>query len=314
MAIRIGNLGRTLAGIAGQKSAAADEFEHKLARVEQQRVAITSMYSHAEEFVMLHRTVSERIDWVARARERAPQAEVPEASHEAAALSALEAYKPTLGARLSGRAREERAALESAVAAAREADAAERAEREAAWLEETRLARRLLGGEPAALLAVVEWLDPFGALPKLGKRVQLSAPRPFMIAAELEVHIPDAIPRDLPVVDRDGSVEVATTPEGRFRVIYSDHVCSAVLRIARELFALTPVDTVLVTARGELPDASPGGTSAGVLVSVRFPRKEFSRLLFPTLQPLRAVQGFEHRMKFDVFRGFHRVEPLDPSL
>jgi hypothetical protein len=161
-------------------------------------------------------------------------------------------------------------------------------------------------------MAAVQRLDPFGALPKLGKRVQLSAPRPFMIVAELEVHIPDALPRDLPVVDTTGNVDVATTSEGRFRVIYSDHVCSAVLRVARELFALTPVDTVLVTARGELPGEATGGTGSGVLVSVRFPRKEFARLVFATLQPLRAVQGFEHRMKFDVFRGFHRVEPLDP--
>ena len=37
-------------------------------------------------------------------------------------------------------------------------------------------------------------------------------------------------------------------PKGRFHEIYQDYLCGCLLRVAREVFALFPVDTVLVTA------------------------------------------------------------------
>ena len=47
-------------------------------------------------------------------------------------------------------------------------------------------------------------------------------------------------------------------PKGEFFELYQDYVCGVVLRIANEVLAILPVESVVVTACDDLLDASTG--------------------------------------------------------
>jgi hypothetical protein len=81
---------------------------------------------------------------------------------------------------------------------------------------------------------------------------------PHLIECVLSTNGRQAIPSQVKALTASGKVSVKSMPRVRFVEIYQDYVCGCVLRVARELFALLPVETVLVTASAESLDTSTG--------------------------------------------------------
>jgi hypothetical protein len=105
-------------------------------------------------------------------------------------------------------------------------------------------------------------------------------------------------------------------PKGRFHEIYEDYVCGCVLRVARELFALFPVDTVLVTAAVQSIDSSTGRSKEIPVLSVSMLRATISGLDFGQLDPSDAIENFQHRGDFKASRkseAFQAITPLTPA-
>ena len=84
-------------------------------------------------------------------------------------------------------------------------------------------------------------------------------------------------------------------PKARFHEIYQDYVCGCVLRLAREMFALLPVDTVILTAAVDGIDTRTGHTAELPVLSVAAARPEIERLDFDHLDPSDALENFQHR-------------------
>ena len=77
-----------------------------------------------------------------------------------------------------------------------------------------------------------------------------------------------------------------------------DAVCGVILRIARDSFALLPVDCVIIHAvlRGE------------TIVSVEFPRETFCDIDFEGQDASELLEEFVHNMDYQPSRGFAPVE------
>lgn len=70
---------------------------------------------------------------------------------------------------------------------------------------------------------------------------------------------------------------------------YQDYVCSVAIRIARDMFALLPVQEVIVHAISDNID----------VVSVCFDKKTFLGLKFNFIDPSETINKFKHNMDFD---------------
>ena len=92
--------------------------------------------------------------------------------------------------------------------------------------------------------------------------------------------------------------------------IYQEYVCSCVLRISRELFALLPVDEVLIHVEGELWIKGGGQKPPETILSVRITRSELAQTHIESLDGSDCITSFPHQMKFLETRGFQSVGRL----
>jgi hypothetical protein len=102
-------------------------------------------------------------------------------------------------------------------------------------------------------------------------------------------------------------------PKGRWHQIYQDYLCASVLRVAREIFALLPAETVLASA---LVDGVPSSTAAPArspVLSVVMPRATFTQLVMDDVNPSEAIGRFgQVRANFKSPRGPETFLPISP--
>lgn len=85
-----------------------------------------------------------------------------------------------------------------------------------------------------------------------------------------------------------------------YHTLLQDFVCSMAIRIARDMFALLPIEhTVVHVVLG-----------SDTIFSVDFDRATLSRINFSFIDPSNTATKFRHNMSFDVKNGFSAVSPL----
>ena len=100
-------------------------------------------------------------------------------------------------------------------------------------------------------------------------------------------------------------------PKARFHEIYQDYVCSCMLRVAREVFAILPVETLLVTARQIWRTRD--RTYRGATRSFRSDAANDHRPSdFERLDPSDALDNFQHRGDFKATRKSGALQPITP--
>jgi hypothetical protein len=154
---------------------------------------------------------------------------------------------------------------------------------------------------------------PFEELEQMGTVVHVRSDAPWYIEADVLVADAEVVPSEERKLLANGKQQVSKMAAGKYWCLYQDHVCSAALRVGRELFALLPVNTAFVhVSRGGINPAT-GNQDRLPLVSVAFDRGSFMRLNFDRLDPSDAVNAYKPRMKFKKSTGFEPVELLVPA-
>jgi tellurite resistance protein len=271
--------------------------------------------------------------------------------YEAEYQARLNAYKPGLFDRLFGRAKEELSELTAGVTLGRQYDEQvfqkalrkyeeqmaerQRLERElvvaceteeaeykqrveeyhrvrANWEDSCRLAGHVLAGERQAFIEVLNELSPFAEISELGSSVHFTIHSPKLIECVLQVSGQQVIPSEVKSLTGAGKISTKAMPKARFHEIYQDHVCGCVLRVGREVFALLPAETVLVTALTELFDSRTGRTAEQPILSVALHRAVMTKLNFNRLDPSDAMENFLHRGDFKASRKSGAFVPITP--
>jgi hypothetical protein len=81
--------------------------------------------------------------------------------------------------------------------------------------------------------------------------------------------------------------------------------------VAREIFALLPVEYVFVIAVADLLDSATGRIKSVPVLSVMFVEDNLSRLDFGRIECWDAMRNFVHRTRFSRSTGFAAVEVLE---
>lgn len=85
-----------------------------------------------------------------------------------------------------------------------------------------------------------------------------------------------------------------------FYDLIQDFVCSTAIRIARDMFALLPIENTVVH----------GVLKGNTVLSVNFDRSGLSKIKLNFADPSDVTERFPHEMDFDVTRGFRGVKRL----
>jgi hypothetical protein len=291
----------------------------ELARSRQKAAdAVREFNARVAHLVSIHKSGSPAIDWKARACALPPSAPERITLHENTARQKLDGYSPwrittRLGLAAKRRARlareVESAAAEDAldnIAAAQRFESATRV-----YLAQKDLAQRLLSGDEEAAIEAIRGLNPFASISDLGSSVNFSTLPGRRIAAEVKVHGETVVPKQTISLLKSGRASAKEMAKGSYYGLYRDYVCSAVLRIARELFAILPVDAVMITAVENLLNGQTGNLEDQPVVSVYIPRQTFSTLNLSAVDPFECMKNFTHTLDFRPTSGFRPVKRLD---
>ncbi len=277
--------------------------EHaKLSAIEQARLEVETYESGLEVLLSVHKEQGEVWDWIKFATTLPPHSPRRFSRHELKAKQSAEQQAID-----QARAQDEGEYQESL-----QAHAAEMAE----WEKMKAIARRILDGEHKAYTEALVEFSALAEISDLGSSVHFTVHNVKLLESRLKVNGRQAIPADLKTLTSTGKVSVKPMPKARFHEIYQDYVCGCVLRVAREIFALLPVDTVLVTASADALDSQTGQTVEQPVLSVAVFRAIIGRLDFEQLDPSDAMVNFTRRGDFKASRKsgeFERIAPLTPA-
>ena len=131
---------------------------------------------------------------------------------------------------------------------------------------------------------------------------------PSVIEVEFQAMIGEIVPIEEVTLTKTGKLSKKELSKTAYYDLAQDYVCSCTLRIARELFALLPVDTVCVHVTDLRINSANGQEETCTILSVRFDRENFDRIRFEYIDPSDCVCSFPHQMKFGKTTGFHEVE------
>ncbi|MCE9608596.1 MAG: hypothetical protein K8R23_00035 [Chthoniobacter sp.] len=285
----------------------------KLSALEQARLEVEAHENALEVLLSVHKEQSAPIDWAEFASALPPHEPVrPGRLEFEAVLRHGVGDLENSGGSGGAAAEEARARDEREYQTMREEYERERAE----WERMRALAKRVLSGEAGAYSEAISEFSSLGEIAHLGSSIHFTVRSPKLIDCVLTVSGREAIPAEVKSLTAAGKLSVKTMPKPRFHEIYQDYVCGCVLRLAREVLALLPVDEVLVTASVDGIDARSGRPAELPVLSAAIARDVVERLDFERLDPSDSMENFPHRGDVMASRKggeFLPIVPLTPA-
>jgi hypothetical protein len=284
----------------------------KLSESEQARLEVETFDNQLEVLLSVHKEQGQAWDWKAIAASLPPPCPQSNSYHQLKAKQ-WAAVMPA-HAREAARVSVEQARLldDQELQKATQLYSKQMAE----WQKFKEMARRILDGDHKTYTEALVELNPFAEISDLGSAIHFTIHTAKLAECVLKVNGRQAIPAEVKTLTSSGKLSVKPMPKGRFHEIYQDYLCGCVLRVAREVFALLPLDALLVTAATDSLDPATGQRVEQPVLSVFMPRAAFARLDFDRLDPSDAMDSFPHRGDLKASRkseGFDPIVPLRPA-
>lgn len=282
----------------------------KLDAIEQARLEVAEFENQIEVLLSVHKDCAEPTDWLEAATELPPPPPAKTSYYELRVRQTMTALPPAERHGWEekieiGRLQDERAY---------EAAMKEHEEAHRAWEKRVTLARKIRAGDTAAYAEAVNELSPLGEITHFGSSSEMTVHTPRLLECNLVLNSSKAVPAEMKSLTASNKVSTKPMPSGRFHEIYQDYLCSCMLRVARELFALLPIETLLITARTIILDPRTGHTGEQPVLSVAIPRSGLVGLNFERIDPSDTIESFAHRGDFKASRKSGAFLPITPMV
>jgi len=292
----------------------------KMQELERAAYEVQVYENYIDLLLSVHKECSDTWDWEKIQSSEPPTKPTKSHTHEELAKAKLDKFKPGVFGKILGSAESKRDKLVRTVRGARETDEKEYQEALQTYEQEyvdwgaaREVANRILAGIAAAYMDAIRQTDPFSDISELGSSIEFQAESGALVEVTLHVNSEQVIPSEAKSLLKSGKLSVKQMPKGKFYELYQDYVCSCVLRVARELFALLPIEMVIVNAMGRILNTQTGYMEEQPILSVTIPRNTLEGLNFEMIDPSDSMSNFVHRMTFRKTKGFSAVETLKAS-
>ena len=153
-------------------------------------------------------------------------------------------------------------------------------------------------------------MKPFEDLTEYGSDFEVGTDDPSSMTVEFNVKSEEVVPQETLALTSTGKLSRKALAKSTRNDIVQDYVCSCVIRIAREMFALLPVDRVLINAKDSILNTATGHNEDVTLVSVIFDRARFMDTDFSRIDPSDLIEAYPSNMAFKKTSGLGAVEEL----
>jgi len=276
-----------------------------------------SEYNNYVEFIQsFHKYCSKRINWSEIKNSTAPVKPERTVFNQAQIQERINNYKPSLSDKLLGRKTKKDEQLQRDLSSAKLRDdedykaAVEKYHHVLSdWTTLQGLSQRVEDGNPDALEEALMKFNPFSELKEVGSKIKFSITKSefdISIYVNSETVIPKYEIRQL----SSGKLSKKDLSKTRYYEMYQDHVCSAVIRISRELFACLPLKKARVNAVANILNTSTGFKEEKVILSVMMNPDTIMMLNMETIDPSDSIKNFVHNLKFSKTKGFNPVDKV----
>jgi hypothetical protein len=273
--------------------------------------------NHINLLLSVHKECYAICDWAKIQNAPMPETPKPRSEHETKAQAELDGFKVSLKDKLLGNAETKRNELLKNVDAAKKQDELYNKEQFDDHKKECddvdrlkEIARGILAGDIKSYIDAIKLAKPFSDISGFGSFINFNIENPALVKVTLNANGESIVPSEIKSITKSGKLSVKPMPKSKFCDIYQDYVCGCVFRISRELFALLPIETVIVTTMGSILNTQTGHLEERPILSVVMPRATIDKLNFETLDPSDALSNFVHNMNFKKGKGFNAVEPV----
>lgn len=175
------------------------------------------------------------------------------------------------------------------------------------------LAKRLINHEPEAYKEAISLYNPFSSLPEIGSRFNFQFNSKSVVTCFLYLNPPESMPTEAKTLTSTGKLSVKQIKKNDRRDLYRDHVCSSVIRAAREIHAILPIETVIVNALINAQNESNAGENA-VALSMKI-SSDAAENFDTSVDPYTFVMQRSARIKLSKKseRVFDSIEPFRTS-
>jgi hypothetical protein len=265
----------------------------------------------------IHKSQIEPCDWESISASPPPMAPERYSTFETAAVDKLNSFTPSFFDRLLRRSGEKRSRLEQNVAEGQSRDEMEYQKQYSAylqthekWAQEVELAKAILNRDLEAFKEALAELNPFAEIIEFGSSISFQVERPDLVELAMRVRGEDVIPKEHKKFLQSGKVSGKPIPKKEFLEIYQDYVWGSALRAVREVFAILPVEHVLVHASADLLDTGTGITEELAVLSLHVSRSSIGKLKWEHMDASDSLKNFTHVSGFRRGEGFHSIERL----
>ena len=172
------------------------------------------------------------------------------------------------------------------------------------------IADRILKGDTDAYLEVIALREPFEDLVDYGSEFEIGTDDPSKLEIEFDIKADETIPVKSLSLTSAGKLAEKEMTKTAYYELMQDYVCSVMLKIARDSFALLPVNEVTVHATDVILNPATGNDESVTLVSAVFDRASFEQINFERIDPSETVRSFRCNMDFKKTKGFSPVAPI----
>ena len=173
------------------------------------------------------------------------------------------------------------------------------------------LSERVLKGDTDAYLEAIELAGPFDDLVEYGSEFEIGTDDPDVLEVEFCINSEDTIPEKVLALTETGKLSEKQMSATMHYELLQDYVCSTMLRIARDSFALLPVKKAVVHASDIVVNTATGNDEQQTYVSAVFDRAAFENINFERIDPSDTVSSFKCNMDFKKTKGFKPVEKVE---
>lgn len=290
----------------------------KMQELERAAYEVEVYENYIDRMNSIHRDCESCYDWREILKQEPPEEPKKGYGHESEARQHLDKYKPNFFEKLFKLDAKKKRNLELKIESSRNEDEKEYNDRLKQYQQKLEdyndlqiLTKNVLEGNLEYYKKAVEEINPLSEISEIGSSVEFLFQSPTRIKATLHIHDEKVIPRQAKSLLKSGKLTIKDIPQGKYNELYQDYVCSSSLRVGRELFALLPVQEIVVTAKGNILNQSTGRMEEQPLLSVSLVRETMSMINFESIDPSECMKNFKHNMGFKKSQGMSPVSEID---
>ncbi|EGT3606795.1 DUF4236 domain-containing protein [Clostridium perfringens] len=282
--------------------------QEKMQELERNQLEVELFLNRIDMIKSIHKEADNTIDWSEIEKRKMPfdLKNNEKGIREMEAIKKLQGYKPSFMDKIFKKAEQKVSELKNMVDKAKEEDIQEYNN----WYATVEAAREIQKGNIDMYLKAIEDLRPLDDLLEFGSGFEFFIEEPTWLEVEFYVNSDMVVPKEIKSLTKTGKVSTKKMTKTMYYDIEQDYVCSCTLRIARDMFALLPINYIVINALDKRINTTNGLYEEEVILSTKIDRDVLEKLNMELIDPSDSMVNFETNMSFKKTGGLNRVERI----